>query len=437
MARKSIVLLLFISAVVCGNTYANNDKKNIWAKYQPIVIDTVVIVPTDYEKAIFDFMNEWYIKKTESSKCKRDSLKPVFYDDKTYIDRLQKLPYRIEMPYNNVVRLFINKYAERIRQVEYMTGLGERYYFSIFEHALAKYDLPLELRFLPIIESALNPKAISSAGAGGLWQFMIGTGKMYDLEINSLVDDRFDPRKSSDAAARYLRDLYTIYNDWHLVIAAYNCGPGNVARAIRKSGGKTGYWDIYPYLPKETRGYVPIFIAANYIMNYYNKHNVCPAIPAFIQATDTVVINKRLHLMQVANILNIPIEELRFYNPQYKRDIIPGDIKPYSIVLPMNKVQAFSNNIDTIFAHNADNLTKKQVIAEPATVKHDSIQSHNKNKSKSRKNKSSATTSYKVRKGENLSTIAHKNNTTVAKIKKANGLSSDNIREGQRLKIPK
>ena len=437
MARKSIVLLLFISAVVCGNTYANNDKKNIWAKYQPIVIDTVVIVPTDYEKAIFDFMNEWYIKKTESSKCKRDSLKPVFYDDKTYIDRLQKLPYRIEMPYNNVVRLFINKYAERIRQVEYMTGLGERYYFSIFEYALAKYDLPLELRFLPIIESALNPKAISSAGAGGLWQFMIGTGKMYDLEINSLVDDRFDPRKSSDAAARYLRDLYTIYNDWHLVIAAYNCGPGNVARAIRKSGGKTGYWDIYPYLPKETRGYVPIFIAANYIMNYYNKHNVCPAIPAFIQATDTVVINKRLHLMQVANILNIPIEELRFYNPQYKRDIIPGDIKPYSIVLPMNKIQAFSNNIDTIFAHNADNLTKKQVIAEPATVKHDSIQSHNKNKSKSRKNKSSATTSYKVRKGENLSTIAHKNNTTVAKIKKANGLSSDNIREGQRLKIPK
>ena len=436
MARKSIVLLLFISAVVCGNTYANNDKKNIWAKYQPIAIDTVVIVPTDYEKAIFDFMNEWYIKKTESSKCKRDSLKPVFYD-KTYIDRLQKLPYRIEMPYNNVVRLFINKYAERIRQVEYMTGLGERYYFSIFEHTLAKYDLPLELRFLPIIESALNPKAISSAGAGGLWQFMIGTGKMYDLEINSLVDDRFDPRKSSDAAARYLRDLYTIYNDWHLVIAAYNCGPGNVARAIRKSGGKTGYWDIYPYLPKETRGYVPIFIAANYIMNYYNKHNVCPAIPAFIQATDTVVINKRLHLMQVANILNIPIEELRFYNPQYKRDIIPGDIKPYSIVLPMNKIQAFSNNIDTIFAHNADNLTKKQVIAEPATVKHDSIQSHNKNKSKSRKNKSSATTSYKVRKGENLSTIAHKNNTTVAKIKKANGLSSDNIREGQRLKIPK
>ena len=433
----SIVLLLFISAVVCGNTYANNDKKNIWAKYQPIAIDTVVIVPTDYEKAIFDFMNEWYIKKTESSKCKRDSLKPVFYDDKTYIDRSQKLPYRIEMPYNNVVRLFINKYAERIRQVEYMTGLGERYYFSIFEHALAKYDLPLELRFLPIIESALNPKAISSAGAGGLWQFMIGTGKMYDLEINSLVDDRFDPRKSSDAAARYLRDLYTIYNDWHLVIAAYNCGPGNVARAIRKSGGKTGYWDIYPYLPKETRGYVPIFIAANYIMNYYNKHNVCPAIPAFIQATDTVVINKRLHLMQVANILNIPIEELRFYNPQYKRDIIPGDIKPYSIVLPMNKIQAFSNNIDTIFAHNADNLTKKQVIAEPATVKHDSIQSHNKNKSKSRKNKSSATTSYKVRKGENLSTIAHKNNTTVAKIKKANGLSSDNIREGQRLKIPK
>lgn len=428
MVKQSIILVLFL-AIVNHNILADN--KNIWADYPSTPADTTGIIPTDYEKAVLDFMNEWYLNKTVISRCNRDSMVPVFYNDQIYIDRLQKLPYRIEMPYNDIVRLFINKYAERIRQVEYMTGLGERYYFAIFEHALAKYDLPLELKYLPIIESALNPKAISSAGAGGLWQFMIGTGKMYDLEINSLVDDRFDPQKSSDAAARYLRDLYTIYNDWHLVIAAYNCGPGNVARAIRKSGGKTGYWDIYPYLPRETRGYVPIFIAANYIMNYYNKHNICPAMPEFIQTTDSVVVNRRMHLMQISEVLQIPIEELRFYNPQYKRDIVPGDIKPYSIVLPMNKIASFSNSIDTILNHNAENLILKQVMVEPAVATQNT-------KSKSKSGGSTATkTTHKVKNGETLSLIARKYGTTVSKIKKANGLSSDKIRAGQTIKIPK
>lgn len=428
MTKKSIILALLL--MVVSHILLADNNKNIWADYPPTPADTAGIIPTDYEKAVVDLMNEWYLNKTVIWRCNRDSMLPVFYNDQIYIDRLQKLPYRIEMPYNDVVRLFINKYAERIRQVEYMTGLGERYYFSIFEQALSKYDLPLELKYLPIIESALNPKAISSAGAGGLWQFMIGTGKMYDLEINSLVDDRFDPKKSSDAAARYLRDLHTIYNDWHLVIAAYNCGPGNVARAIRKSGGKTGYWDIYPYLPRETRGYVPIFIAANYIMNYYNKHNICPAIPEFIQTADSVIVNRRLHLMQISEVLQIPIEELRFYNPQYKRDIVPGDIKPYSVVLPMNKIASFSHNIDTILAYNAENLIQKQIVVEPAVAPQNT-------KNRSTSGSTATRTTHKVKRGETLGVIARKYGTTVAKIKRTNGLSSDMIREGQILKIPK
>ncbi len=428
MIKKSIVLLLM--AIVCLNSFAKDDK-NIWANLPPISIpeDTSLIVPTDYEKAVLDMMKYWASNKMTIERCNRTESTPVFYSDSIYISRLQKLPYRIEMPYNNVVRLFINKYAERIKQVEYMVGLGESYYFPVFEHALAKYDLPLELKYLPIIESALNSKAISSAGAGGLWQFMVGTGKIYDLEVNSLVDDRFDPKKSSDAAARYLRDLYAIYNDWHLVIAAYNCGPGNVARAIRKSGGKTGYWDIYPYLPRETRGYVPIFIAANYIMNYYSKHNICPAKPTFIKTTDSVMVYKRMHLKQIAEILKIPIEELRFLNPQYKQDIIPGDIKPYSLILPMEQIAFFSTNIDSILAYNANNLLSRQVVVEPAE------RTSGSSKSKTTKSKTSSKR-YKVKSGDTLSAIASRYGTTVAKIKKANGMSSNNIRAGQTIKIP-
>ena len=263
---------------------------------------------------------------------------------------------------------------------------------------------------------------------------MVGTAKMYDLQVNSLVDDRFDPKKSSEAAVRYLRDLYAIYNDWHLVIAAYNCGPGNVARAIRKAGGKTGYWDIYPYLPRETRGYVPIFIAANYIMNYYGKHNICPAIPTFIKATDSVVVQKRIHLKQIAEILKIPIEELRFLNPQYKQDIVPGDIKPHSIILPMEKISYFSTNLDSILAYNANVLIDKQIVVEPAGREGGYVGRSKKHGRVSRG--SGSNKHYKVKNGDTLGEIARRHGTTISKIKKANGMSSDRIRAGQTLRIP-
>ena len=398
-------------------------------------IDTTIVIPPDYEKNMIEMMNDWYMSRTVVERCRRESMTPVFPSDSVYIYRLQRLPYQIEMPFNSIVRSCIERYAQRIRQVDYMLGLGQHYYFDIFEQALVKYHLPHELKYLPVIESALNPKAISRAGAGGLWQFMPSTGKLYDLEINSLVDDRFDPIKSSDAAARYLRDLYAIYDDWHLAIAAYNCGPGNVARAIRRSGGKTGYWDIYPYLPAETRGYVPIFIAANYIMNYFDKHNMCPAVPTFVGATDSVKVRDRIHFVQISQVLDIPMEVIKFLNPQYKTMIVPGDIKPYRLILPMDKVSLFASRIDSIISYNSENLTERQVVVEPSQKK---VSASTKKSSSGKKSSkyTGKTKKYKVKKGDTLGGIANRHRTTVAKIKKANGMRSDNIREGQILKIP-
>jgi len=415
---KRIFVFILISTIFYLNIFSQNIKN------QPIESerdDTSIIVPPDYERAVEEMNNDWLINRMITQKCNRDAATPVFYDDSVYIRRLQQLPYRIEMPYNSVVRSFIDRYAKNIRQVEYMVGLGESYYFPIFETALAKYDLPLELKYLPIIESALNSRALSRAGAGGLWQFMVATGRTYGLEVNSLVDERCDPVKSSDAAARYLRDLYNIYNDWQLVIAAYNCGPGNVARAIRNAGGKTNYWEIYPYLPRETRGYVPIFIAANYIMNFYQKHNMCPATPPFVQVTDTINITKRIHFEQIATVLNVPIEELRFLNPQYRQDIIPGNIKQYSLVLPMNLVSSFSVNLDSIIAFRADELTAKQIVIEPSGAASSQY--------------GGGVIYYKVRNGDVLGKIAKKYNVTTNQIKKWNGMKKDSIYVGQRLKI--
>ncbi|MDR0831092.1 MAG: transglycosylase SLT domain-containing protein [Prevotellaceae bacterium] len=388
--------------------------------------DTEVVVPPDYEKALADLMSSLRENRSAFNTCKTQAVEPIYCPDSVYIDRLQKLPYRIEMPYNSIVRAFIDRYAKSIRQVAFMAGLGEQFYFHIFENALAKYDLPQELKYLPIIESALNNTAVSYVGAGGLWQFMVATGKIYDLEVNSLVDERYDPAKASDAAARYLRDLYTIYEDWHLVIAAYNCGPGNVARAVRKAGGKKSYWDIYPYLPRETRGYVPIFIAANYIMNYYPQHNICPTKPAFAPIIDTVSITSRIHFEQIASVLNIPIEELRFLNPQYKRDIIPGNIKEYHLALPLTQVSAFYENIDTIIAYRSEELTAKLATVEPAG---ESAQSSGSGNGK--------LIYYKVRSGDSLGVIASRNRVTVAQLKRWNGLRSNMIHAGQKLKIYK
>ena len=278
----------------------------------------------------------------------------------------------------------------------------------------------------------MNPSAVSRAGAGGLWQFMIGTGKMYGLESNSLVDDRRDPIKATWAAARYLKDLYDIYHDWNLVIAAYNCGPGTINKAIRRSGGETDYWSIYNYLPKETRGYVPAFIAANYVMTYYCDHNICPMETNIPESTDTIQVNKNLHFQQIADLCNVPMDQIRSLNPQYKKEIIPGESKSYTLRLPQNAVSSFIDRQDTIYAHRAGELFKNR---RTVAIRDDS--SASKRRGSSAKAGSGTPTYYKIKNGDTLGAIAAKYGVRVKDLQNWNGLRGTNISAGKRLKIYK
>ena len=290
-------------------------------------------------------MNLYLSKKylTEDEDCQMKDVNPYFGKE-VYVDRLSRIPGIIEMPYNEVVQKFIDRYSGRLRHsVSYMLG-ASNFYMPIFEQALETYQLPLELKYLPVIESALNPTAVSRVGATGLWQFMLATGKMYGLNVNTLVDERRDPIKSSYAAARYLKDLYKVFGDWNLVIAAYNCGPENINKAIKRSNGEKDYWKIYPYLPKETRGYVPAFIAANYIMTYYCEHNICPLNTTLPEKTDTVMVGRNLHMEQVAAVCGLEMEQLRTLNPAYRHDVIPGATELACLRLPQTEIGRFLEN---------------------------------------------------------------------------------------------
>ena len=323
-----------------------------------------------------DSLMNLYMSKTYLSgdnDCQMKDVNPV-YSKETYVERLSRIPSVMELAYNDVVQKFIDRYSGRLRySVSYMLGAAN-FYMPIFEEALEAYQLPLELKYLPIIESALNPKAVSRVGATGLWQFMLATGKQYGLEVNSLVDERRDPVKSSYAAARYLKALYRIFGDWNLVIAAYNCGPENINKAIRRARAAAGraqedtpltaadkdYWHIYPYLPAETRGYVPAFIAANYIMTYYCEHNICPMTTRLPAQTDTVMVNRNVHLEQIAGVLGLDIDMLRSLNPEYRHDVVPGLTKPYAIRMPLADPGRFIDNEDSSYAYRADELLNKR-----------------------------------------------------------------------------
>ena len=316
-------------------------------------------LPKSMTYPLDSLLNDWKAKNyiDLGKDCSTSTVNPMF-SDSVYIDRLSRMPTVMEMPYNEIVRKFIDMYAGRLRnQVAFMLSACN-FYMPIFEEALDAYGLPLELKYLPVIESALNPSAVSRAGACGLWQFMLATGKIYGLESNSLVDERRDPIKATWAAAHYLKDMYDIYKDWNLVIAAYNCGPGTINKAIRRSGGKTDYWEIYNYLPKETRGYVPAFIAANYVMTYYCKPNICPMETDIPEATDTVQISRNLHFEQIADICGISLDQIKSLNPQFKKSIIPGESKPQTLRLPINHISAFIDKQDTIYAHRSNELFK-------------------------------------------------------------------------------
>lgn len=346
--------------------------------------------------------------------------------DSVYKARLQALPCVIELPYNERVRAFILRYVKRSpKQVARMMRMSE-YYFPMFEEALCRYDLPYELEYLPIIESALNPIARSPVGAAGLWQFMPGTAKLFGLEVNSLVDERMDPVRSTEAACQFLSSMYNVFHDWNLVIAAYNCGSGNVNKAIRRANGKRDFWSIYPYLPRETRNYVPIFIAANYAMNYGEDHGICKAPVEKIMVTDTIRTTQRLHLQQVSENLDITMEELRRLNPQYSRDILPGGT-PYALCLPSDKVGLFIDQQDSILAYKADSLINNR-RAEIDMAKVTSI---------SGGYRVNGVTYYTIKNGDTLGGIAKNFHCTVKQLKQWNGLKSDNIRAGHKLKICK
>lgn len=375
--------------------------------------------PEDIERNYDALLLEMTKKNSKSSSnCVSSNDQLLNTPDSVYINRLYSLPSKMELSYNPLVRKYIEMYLKKPTLVSSLLSKGQ-YYFSLFEQELDKEGLPIELKYLPVIESALNPKARSRVGATGLWQFMLPTGRMYNLEVNSMVDERSDPHKSTTAAVRYLKTLYEIYADWNLVIAAYNCGPGNVNKAIRRSGGLTDYWTIYPFLPRETRGYVPIFIAATYVMSHYADHGICPGEAEIPILMDTLVVNKNLHFQQISDILNISIEDIRQYNPQFKNDIIPGLHKPYSINLPLSKATAFIANQDTIYNHRANELLTHRKIAGIEVTE----------------SGGGSSLTHKVKRGDTLGGIARRYGVTVNQLKQWNGLRSNNINAGRSLRV--
>jgi len=390
-------------------------------------------IESNFDSNLDSMLNLYYVQEALPDSF---SLEPVTdsipdFPDSVYIARLAAIPTVINLSYNRIVKNYIDSYAKKRRKsVEVMLGLSE-HYFPIFDEIFDYYDIPNEMKYMSIIESALNPRAYSRARALGLWQFMYGTGRMYGLEINSLVDERLDPIKSTHAAARFSRDLYNIYHDWILVIAAYNCGPGNVNRAIRRAGGKTNYWDIYYYLPRETRGHVPAFIAATYLMNYYPEHNLKPVRVEIPIATDTLHIKESLHLSQVAEVLNIPLKQLQDLNPQYRNNIIPAGKKTYSLCLPNEYTLSFIDYEDSIFTYkdsvffNATSLT-----INPATHNHTVYIPE-------APGSDYVKLVYTVKSGDNLGYISEWYNVRISDLRYWNNIRRNLIRSGQKLTIYK
>lgn len=452
---KKLYLLVFtllslpvvtMQAQVVDENETHDDETEITvtnAKGKKEVIDLPEAMTMQLDSLMHLYNTKTYLRPDTT--CNLPDINPV-YDASVYKLRLSKLPTIIEMPYNDVVQKFIDLYSGQLRRsVSYMLG-AQNFYMPIFEEALEAYGLPLELKYLPVIESALNPRAVSRVGATGLWQFMLNTGKRYGLTVNSLVDDRRDPVKSSYAAAHYLSDLYKIYGDWNLVIAAYNCGPEKINQAIHRSK-QNDYWQIYPYLPRETRGYVPAFIAANYIMNYYCEHNICPMMTELPAKTDTVEIKRDLYFEQIAHGLGIDIDQVAALNPQYRRSIINGSWRPSPLRLPAMLVTKFIDNEDSIYNYVPTDINAKRTEVEindeePTIVRYKRAYKHSvsarKGKNKHAKNKRGAKTASKsitIKEGDTLSEIAARNNTSVAKLKRLNGIQGSNIRAGKKLKV--
>ena len=394
------------------NLYSDSETKN-----------NVPAISEEYTTEVSDsLLNLWYIQKkisqSEEDYYDMDSVRfESNVPDSVYIERIRQMNSFITLPYNDIVKNYIIKYSEKMpTSIGRILGLCE-YYMPIFQEIFSQYDMPEELKAMAVIESAMNPLAVSRVGAKGMWQFMYSTAKIYGLHIDSFVDERLDPIKSAHAAAQYLQDAYEIFGDWNLAIASYNCGAGNVNKAIRRSGGKRAFWDIWPYLPRETRGYVPAFVGALYTMNYYKEHGIRPVAVATPEHVDTFHINKMLHLKQVSELTGAPLEDLKNLNPQYRHEIIPGNDRQYILRMPYKYTNSFIENEDSLYRHKAD------IYFNPVTIK------------KIKEDGDGERIVYRVKSGDYLGKIATNHGTTVAKIKKWNNLKSNDIRVGQRLII--
>ena len=341
--------------------------------------------------------------------------------DEEMVRRLADMNSFISLPFNDNVKNYIILYSEKMKErMGRILGLSQ-YYFPVFEDILSKYSLPLELKYMAIVESMLNPTATSRAGAKGIWQFMYATGRSYGLEITSYVDERMDVEKSMDAAARYLADAYRIFGDWALAMSSYNCGAGNVSKAIRRAGGSMDYWDIYPYLPRETRGYVPAFVGVMYAMTYHQEYGIEPQDVGMPAATDTFEIRKNLHFRQISDVVGVPIEEIETLNPQYFNDIIPGDNHSYILRLPSSWTGAFlAAEPDSLYGYKRDSLLSSRVIRD--------VQNSGSKAAQGR-------IAYRVRSGDYLGKIAGRYGVSVSQLKRWNNLRSSNIRAGQTLYI--
>ena len=429
--KNKIKSFLFASSLCCTNLFAQ--QTDVITVHDDVIgSDEQIGLPEGMLLSVDSLMMQWNARQylfLEEEVSTSEYLSNLTPED--YAERLSRIPGIMEFPYNGIVQEFIERYTTKnSRTISFCLAAGN-FYVPMFEEALEANGLPLELKYLPVIESALNPTARSKAGAVGLWQFLLTTGKRYGLEVNSLIDERQDPVKSTWAAAQMLKELYDIYKDWNLVIAAYNCGPGNVNKAIHRANGETDYWKIYPYLPTETRGYVPAFIAANYAMYYYCEHQIAPLRTAYPIATDTVMITRNLHFDQIAELCDIDKDAIRALNPQYKLDQIPGDVKPYSLRLPQEKILTFIDLGDTIYDHRSDELFKRRKEVD-VTENAVATTTSKKAKKSEQKNKPVYVT---VRQGDTLGGIAKRNRTTVAKIKRLNGLKNNNIRVGRKLRV--